>query len=77
MYAHDHTIERFPDTNYQNIHFVKLGIGANNTSELKTLDTLLSDNGHSQKAINYLKVGIFDNYSGNDKMSYYKILCLG
>ena len=59
MYAHDHTIENFPYTEYQNIHFVKLGIGANNTSEVKTLDTLLSANGHSQKAITYLKVGIF------------------
>ena len=56
MYAYDHTVGKFPKTKYKNIHFVKLGIGASNTNEVKTLDTLLRDNGHSQKAINYLKV---------------------
>ena len=56
MYAHDHTVKEFPITKYQNVHFVKLGIGASNTNEVKTLDTLLRDNGHSHRAINYLKV---------------------
>ena len=58
VYAHDHTVRNFPHTKYQNIHFVKLGIGANNTREVKTLDTLLRTNEHAQKVINYLKVGI-------------------
>ena len=35
---------------------IRFGIGSSNTNQLKTLDTLLRDNGHSHKTINYLKV---------------------
>ena len=56
MYAHDHTVKKFPNAKYKNVHFVKLGIGASDTNEVKTLDTLLRDNGHSHRTINYLKV---------------------
>jgi len=58
VYAHDHTVKEFPNTKYKNVHFVKLGIGASNTNEVKTLDTLLRDNGHSNRTINYLKVDV-------------------
>ena len=58
MYAYDHTVKKFPISKYKNVHFVKLGIGASNTNEVKTLDTLLRDNGHLHKTINYLKVFI-------------------
>ena len=56
MYAHDHTVKEFPKTKYNNLHFVKLGIGAKDTNELKTLDTLIRDYGHTDRVINYLKV---------------------
>ena len=56
VYAYDHTVQEFPKTKYKNVHFVKLGIGVSNTNELKTLDTLLRDNGHRDSTINYLKV---------------------
>ena len=58
MYAHDHTVKKFPITNYKSIHYVKLGIGASNNDalNLRTLNTLLMHNGHSQRTINYLKV---------------------
>ena len=56
MYAHDHTVKHFPKTKYENVHFVKLGIAASNTNKMKTLDTLLRDNGHANSTINYLKV---------------------
>ena len=60
VYAHDHTAQDFPDTGYGNLHFVRTGIGpVNNVTEegeLKTLDTLLRENGHTGAVINYLKV---------------------
>ena len=60
VYAYDHTVEKFPDTGYSNLHFVRTGIGpVNNVTdkgELKTLDTLLRDNGHFETVINYMKV---------------------
>ena len=58
MYAYDHTVKEFPKTKYNNLHFVKLGIGAKDTNELKTLDTLMRDNGHSNRVISYLKVKV-------------------
>ena len=68
MYAYDHTVDKFPVTGYSNLHFVRTGIGpVNNVTdkgELKTLDTVLRDNGHSGAIINYLKVcfvfGVFN-----------------
>ena len=60
VYAHDHTAQDFPDTGYGNLHFVRTGIGpVNNVTEegeLKTLETLLRENGHTETVINYLKV---------------------
>ena len=56
VYAHDHTVKKFPNTKYENVHFVGLGIGASNTNEVKTLDTLLRDNGHTDSTVKYLKV---------------------
>ena len=75
MYAHDHTVEEFPKTKYNNLHFVKMGIGATNTNELKTLDTLMRYNGHSDRVINYLKVlGASElgelSYSHTTKLSF-------
>ena len=58
MYAHDHTIGKIPSTKYKNIHFLKLGIGISNNNALRTLQSLLMENGHSRKVINYLKVDI-------------------
>ena len=66
MHAYDHTVETFPNTghgNRGNVHFVRAGIGpVNNVTqggELKTLGTLLMENGHSDTIINYLKVCCF------------------
>ena len=56
VYAHDNTVKEFPNTTYENVHFVGLGIGASNTNEVKTLDTLLRDNGHTDSTVKYLKV---------------------
>ena len=56
VYAHDHTVKEFPKTKFKNIHFVKLGINTSNTNEMRTLETLLRDNGHADSTINYLKV---------------------
>ena len=60
VYAHDHTVKKFPSTKHKNIHFFKIGIGASNTrvtkGKIKTLDTLLRDNAHTDRFINYLKV---------------------
>ena len=60
VYAHDHTVYRFPSTKHKNLHFFKIGIGVSNTrvnkGEIKTLDTLLGNNGHTERTINYLKV---------------------
>ena len=58
MYAHDHTIGKIPSTKHKNIHFLKLGIGISNNNALRTLQSLLMENGHSRKVINYLKVDI-------------------
>ena len=60
VYAHDHTIHRFPSTKHKNLHFFKIGIGASNKrvdkGNIKTLDALLRDNAHTERMINYLKV---------------------
>ena len=60
MYAHDHMVARFPPTEHSNLHFVNTGIGASSNvtdrGQVKTLDALLEDNGHSQTVIQYLKV---------------------
>ena len=64
MFAYDHTVNYFPPTEHKNLHFIKTGIGNINTlafsggkmGKVKTLDTLLKENGHAGKVINYLKV---------------------
>ena len=56
MYAHDQTIDKFPDTNHTNIHFFKVGIGAANKNYTKTLNNIIRDNNHKNRIINYLKV---------------------
>ena len=60
MFAYDHTVNYFPPTKHSNLHFIKTGIGTSNTGgkkgKVKTLDTLLRENGHARRVINYLKV---------------------
>ena len=56
VYAHDHTVPRFPPTRYKNIHLVKLGIGGTDTDQVKTLSSLLAHNGHTDSVVHYLKV---------------------
>ena len=51
---------------YSNIHFVMTGLGPANegndtVGQVKTLDALLRDNGHSNSVINYLKVACYVN----------------
>ena len=64
MFAYDHTVNNFPPTKHKSLHFVKTGIGTSNTmawhkgkmGNVKTLGTLLRENGHLSRVINYLKV---------------------
>ena len=66
VYAHDHTVKSFPATSYKNIHLVKLGLGATDTDQLKTLGSLMRHNGHTDSTIHYLKVRTlrFDLFEG-------------
>ena len=67
MFAHDHTVHYFPPIKHNNLHFIKTGIGASNTIDawrkVKTLDTILRENGHSESVINYLKVRYMSSIS--------------
>ena len=64
VFAYDHTVNYFPPTKHTNLHFIKTGIGNTNTMafsggerrKVRTLDTLLRENGHTGKVISYLKV---------------------
>ena len=53
IYAYDHTIDA-PAERGQNIKFFKLGLGTE--QNMKTLDKIIEDNGHSGTIIEYLKV---------------------
>ena len=60
VYAHDHTVKNFPSTKQLNLHFEKIGIGVSNNmtykGQIKTLETILQENGHLDRIISYLKV---------------------
>ena len=68
VYAYDHTITAIPHTKHDNLHFVTTGLGPENQlqhstsngtevfAKVKTLDTILRENGHADSVINYLKV---------------------
>ena len=53
VYAYDHTISS-PSSRGNNIKFFKTGLGIGDN--LKTLSTLVQENGHSHSQIEYLKV---------------------
>ena len=59
VYAHDHTVKNFPSTKQLNLHLAKIGIGVSNNmtykGQIKTLETILQENGHSERIISYLK----------------------
>ena len=59
VYAHDHTVRRFPSTKQLNLHMAKVGIGISNNmtykGQIKTLESILQENGHSDRIISYLK----------------------
>ena len=52
IYAYDHTISA-PAKRGNNIKFFKTGLGKG--ENLKTLSTMLLENGHSERKIEYLK----------------------
>ena len=61
VYAHDHTVKNFPSTKQLNLHLAKIGIGVSNNmtykGQIKTLETILQENGHLDRIISYLKAG--------------------
>lgn len=58
VYQYDHTIDALPEEN-EHFHWKKLGLtGEDETNELKTLSTLLKDNGHQNKSGMILKMDI-------------------
>ena len=60
VHGHDHTINLTQPKNEVKPNFFvwDLGIGNNNDGKLRTLKTLLENNGHLKKHINYLKVNL-------------------
>ncbi|XP_063729018.1 probable methyltransferase-like protein 24, partial [Symsagittifera roscoffensis] len=59
VFAFDHTIKRLPSTkNSRKIHWKPIGLGVENSETLKTLGTLIAENDHTNRIIQYLKVDV-------------------
>lgn len=64
IYQYDHTIKRLPEENSA-FHWKKIGItGEEETAELKSLTTLLRDNGHAKASGMVLKMDV-EGYEWN------------
>lgn len=57
VYQYDHTIQSLPEE-HSNFHWKKLGLGGENRGELRTLGSILSENGHAMALGMVLKIDI-------------------
>ena len=53
IFAYDHTIDA-PPKRGRNINFFQVGLGTD--ENMKTLDKIIKENGHTNNTIEYLKV---------------------
>ena len=63
VFAYDHTIKSLPKSeNSGRINWKPVGLGLENSGKLKTLGTLIAENGDTNRTIQYLKVSLFKEF---------------